>query len=588
MKNLPSLEQRASDIEGPTRPGTTPRKTARKDYTFNYDVNSPSGHAHWKDQGPGPGACDASRAASRQSPVDIITPALKRAIVRDPLVYNHQSGALAGNLRNNGHSPVFEFDIPDRILSGVPNTTDEYELLQFHMHFGPNDVTGSEHLLDGSAFPAELHFVHKNRKYTSIGEALKHEDGLAVIGVFVELSPYMTDAPLLEIVNNFPKIQTVGHDVELSVDPNLMLPTPTAGRWGEYMTYPGSLTTQGCFEVVRWIILPDNLQITSAELEKARALLTGRAGSEPFGKVGNFRPPQPMNGRKVEYVTVRPDAPAAEHKGLSHTFDYDLKSPSGPLHWAELDPGWEACDASRNGKRQSPIDVPLQSLVPTSGGVLTYNTLSGRLSGSLRNNGHWPVFEFDLPERVLTGVPYSSDEYELLQFHIHFGPDDTSGSEHLMGGKAFPAEIHFLHKNRKYPSVKEALQHEDGLAVIGVFVQVGPTGTSETLQEIVSNLDAIKAVGPGLPLLLDPNDLMPSPGNWSEYITYPGSLTTPGCFEVVRWLLLQDPVTITADELQKFRTLLTGDADSEPMGTMGNFRPPQPLNSRQVELVQTA
>lgn len=34
----------------------------------------------------------------------------------------------------------------------------------------------------------QLHFVHWNTKYGSFGEALKHGDGLAVLGVFVEVN----------------------------------------------------------------------------------------------------------------------------------------------------------------------------------------------------------------------------------------------------------------------------------------------------------------------------------------------------------------------------------------------------------------
>lgn len=35
------------------------------------------------------------------------------------------------------------------------------------------------------SYDAELHFVHYNKKYGSMGNATSHPDGLAVLGVFV-------------------------------------------------------------------------------------------------------------------------------------------------------------------------------------------------------------------------------------------------------------------------------------------------------------------------------------------------------------------------------------------------------------------
>ena len=34
-----------------------------------------------------------------------------------------------------------------------------------------------------------------------------------------------------------------------------------------------------------------------------------------------------------------------------------------------------------------------------------------------------------------------NDEYELLQFHAHWGSDDEQGSEHRVDGKMYPAEV---------------------------------------------------------------------------------------------------------------------------------------------------
>jgi len=43
------------------------------------------------------------------------------------------------------------------------------------------------------------------------------------------------------------------------------------------------------------------------------------------------------------------------------------------------------------------------------------------------------------------------DEYELWQFHAHWGSDNSQGSEHTLNGQSFPAEVFIarLYKFRK-------------------------------------------------------------------------------------------------------------------------------------------
>ena len=55
------------------------------------------------------------------------------------------------------------------------------------------------------------------------------------------------------------------------------------------------------------------------------------------------------------------------------------------------------------------------------------------------------------------------------------------------------------------------------------------------------------------------------------YYTFSGSLTTPPCNEDVTWLVLKEPVTISAAEVEQFSKLYRNDA-----------RPTQPLYNRIV------
>merc|ERR1712183_676351 len=64
----------------------------------------------------------------------------------------------------------------------------------------------------------------------------------------------------------------------------------------------------------------------------------------------------------------------------------------------------------------------------------------------------------------------------------------------------------------------------------------------------------------------------------TTYANYAGSLTTPGCMEIVNWINFMTPLKISATQLAKFRTL----KDKEDADIVDNFRPVQDLNGRTV------
>lgn len=59
---------------------------------------------------------------------------------------------------------------------------------------------------------------------------------------------------------------------------------------------------------------------------------------------------------------------------------------------------------------------------------------------------------------------------------MHWGATDANGSEHVVDGKAFSAELHFVNWNSsKYSTFKDAAMsnNHDGLLVLGVLIIVG-------------------------------------------------------------------------------------------------------------------
>ena len=69
-----------------------------------------------------------------------------------------------------------------------------------------------------------------------------------------------------------------------------------------------------------------------------------------------------------------------------------------------------------------------------------------------------------------------------------------------------------------------------------------------------------------------------SPGEQTRYSTYSGSLTTPGCMEIVNWINFIKPIKISKKQLEEFRKLKDKGNDE----LVDNFRPVQPLNGRPV------
>jgi carbonic anhydrase len=146
--------------------------------------------------------------------------------------------------------------------------------------------------------------------------------------------------------------------------------------------------------------------------------------------------------------------------------DWGYCSHNGPDKWGELYP-------IANGSRQSPIDInsgechrdnslpslPLKIEYDVRGKIIT-NTGAG-----------WRV-DFDNGHSLLEGGPLSY-RYKLEQFHCHWGKDETEGSEHTVNGNCYPMELHLVHWNcDKYESFMDAVDKEDGLAVLGIFYEV--------------------------------------------------------------------------------------------------------------------
>ncbi|KAF8788561.1 Carbonic anhydrase 1 like protein [Argiope bruennichi] len=127
----------------------------------------------------------------------------------------------------------------------------------------------------------------------------------------------------------------------------------------------------------------------------------------------------------------------------------------------------------------------------------------------------------------LTGGPLS-ESYELVQFHSHWGNDNTCGSEHTVDGKAYAGELHFVHWNRdKFPSCAEAVPSPSGLTVIAVFLEGEKNPEMDKLCDVLSKIPS-KDDRTELPEDLDPVAMYPGPDTWpSKYPQAGGQHQSP-------------------------------------------------------------
>jgi len=166
-----------------------------------------------------------------------------------------------------------------------------------------------------------------------------------------------------------------------------------------------------------------------------------------------------------------------------------------------------------------------------------------------------------------------------VQFHFHWGSESHCGSEHLLNGRQFSAELHLVHRNVKYATMEEALTKEDGLCVVGVFIEAGGDGDNLRYQPVIEYVRKVAASSSDDGVKVDQVDCkMLLPENSGHLAAYRGSLTTPPYSECVQWVNLLEPVVISEGQMAEFRRLEA--ANGKKM--VNNYRNIQSLFGRKI------
>lgn len=245
----------------------------------------------------------------------------------------------------------------------------------------------------------------------------------------------------------------------------------------------------------------------------------------------------PRKPRTTATSKAKPEKAAAPAPTAHVHWAYDGKG--GPENWYHLSPDNKACAA---GKRQSPIDIKDGIRVDLE--PISFNY--GPTNYSVIDNGH--TIQVNVSEGLTLRVMERT--YLLTQFHFH------KPAEERVNGRSYDMVAHLVHRD------------SDGrLAVVAVLMEKG--SEHPLIQAIWNNLplEQDMLVSPAAPL--DLNKLLPEK---RDYWTYMGSLTTPPCTEDVLWMVLKQPLAVSAEQIAIFGRLYPHNA-----------RPTQPAHNRLIK-----
>lgn len=199
------------------------------------------------------------------------------------------------------------------------------------------------------------------------------------------------------------------------------------------------------------------------------------------------------------------------------------------------------CDS---GQRQSPIDITANAVTRQKLPALVFDYRAAPLK--IADDGHTVRVRFANGSQLNIG----KQRYTLQQFHFH-----TPGGDRI-AGEEFAMAAHLLHKS----------QSGQLLAMVVLF----RLGADNPLLNALLPLIPAKADGDHLlkDVMVDAKSLLP---HTLGYYRYPGSLTSTPCTEGVDWIVMKQPLELSAAQLARYRKHFADNA-----------RAVQPLHQRTV------
>ncbi|OZC11531.1 carbonate dehydratase, eukaryotic-type [Onchocerca flexuosa] len=256
-------------------------------------------------------------------------------------------------------------------------------------------------------------------------------------------------------------------------------------------------------------------------------------------------------------ATFYPQLSALRMNDYPWTYDNDLfgdilklNFKIGPDFWGLLSKKWKMCS---KGKMQSPINIkPASILFDPRLSDIKMDQVS--TTAEMMNIGQMPRLRvlYDTHSSVIniTGGPLNPYKYRLQRIDFHYSNDEMTGSEHAINSRNFPMEIQLIAYNTDlYTNFTTALTLPRGIAAVSIIVLIDEH-TNEELLKITESIEKVPFRKRRITLHeLKVWKLFPT---LIDYVTYEGSMTSPGCYETVTWIILNHPIHITRTNVNFF------------------------------------
>jgi carbonic anhydrase len=241
-----------------------------------------------------------------------------------------------------------------------------------------------------------------------------------------------------------------------------------------------------------------------------------------------------------------------DHGCAEKPFSYNNSRPDGPSHWCGM------CN-SEDRKWQSPInikDAAPADLRPIEFGYRPANV-------KILNDEHHHYIKIDYAGGKENWIRIAGRKYVLAQFHFH------EPSEEKINDEQFAMVIHLVNaiseEDAKDCDPHDPVKRYACNAVVAVLVKQGKEN------RLIKRLWAKIPPPHHEREVLDVNAMNLLPED-QGYYTFPGSLTTPGCDEVVTWYVLKNPIELSQAQIDEYIRHYHHTA-----------RPIQETNGRQIE-----
>lgn len=173
------------------------------------------------------------------------------------------------------------------------------------------------------------------------------------------------------------------------------------------------------------------------------------------------------------------------------------------------------------------------------------------------------MLSVNVSKRGFGGILFRNFVFNVESVHFRVA------SEHTLRGVRLPLEVQIVHSGDDYPGHKVIVS-----VLCDTVGAAGTPGSAAALEGLTQKMPP-EGGGSAEVTLVTPADLLAPLVDGGTYFHYTGSLTEPPCTEQVTWLVRQETLTVTQDQLKVLRTAIVS-----ANGGAENWRAPMPLMGR--------